>query len=292
LKAPSAFFYLDIADTVRRAALFTGAVTNRIPAIDSLNREYARALAQTISAPLNTGSEPRVVTGGPILRIAKARGLVDNSVNRSAYSAESRAVALRHVQHALLFLRLHHAPLRYLCDLLITDILCWPSVTSRGGSAGNLLGIVWLVPSRELTSVDLAELVVHEMVHLNVSLADITLGLFSRAPGSQFNAHSAVLGRPRPHFFAFHSACVAVALIYFRMLVGLNGEIGGLRSSLQRCTAELLDHREAFTRYSWKAILAAHAFSRAPRLSAIPVHGDLTRLAATPPKKHNFLRTP
>ncbi len=274
-RTPSAFFYLDTADTVRRAALFTGAVTNRIPAIDSLNREYAQALAQTIDAPLSTGAEPRVVTGGPILRLAKARGLVDNSVSPSTYNAASRAVALRHVQHALLLLRLHHPPLRHLCDLLITDLLCWPSVKARGGSAGNLLGVVWIVPSGKLTSVDLAELVVHEMVHLNISLADITLGLFSRAPGSEFKAHSAVLGRPRPHYFAFHSACVAVALIYFRMFMGLNDEIDGLRSSLQRCTAELLDHKEAFTSYSWKAIQAAHAFSRAPKLSAIPVHKDL-----------------
>jgi hypothetical protein len=276
--AAPGFFYLDLNDTVRRATLFTAAVRGKIPTDDWLKREYARALAQICDAPLNTAGQPRVVTGGPILRIAKAKGLVDNSVRASSYGTESRTVAIRHVQHALVFLRFQHPPLRDLCDLMLTDILCWPSIKLRGGSAGNLPGIAWLVPSGSLTSLDIAESVVHEMVHMNLHLADMTYGLFSRAAGSYFKAHSAVLGRRRPYYHAFHSACVAVALIYFRLLLGLHGEIDTLRSSLQRCTSELLDHQAAFTRYSWNAILAAHAFSRAPSLAAIPVHKDLARL--------------
>jgi hypothetical protein len=277
-RAPTAFFYLDVEDTVRRAVLLTAAVRNKKPTIDSLKREYVRALIQINGAPLNSASRPRIVAGGPILRIARAKGLVDNSVRASSYSKESRTVALKQVQHGLLFLRLQHPPLCDLCDLLVTDILCWPSVKLRGGSGTELLGLAWLVPSSELTSLEIAEFVIHEMVHMNLTLADMTVGLFTRAPGSHFKAHSAVLGRHRPYYHAFHSACVAVAIIYFRLLVGLHSEINWLRSSLRRCTSELMDHRAAFTRYSWNAILAAHAFSRAPRLSAIPVHKDLTRL--------------
>jgi len=275
---PPAFFYLDLKDTLRRAVLLTAAVRNRTPTIDSLKREYVRALKQLNGAPLNIANQPRIVAGGPILRAARAKGLVDNSVHASSYSHVSRTVAIKHAQHGLLFLRLQHPPLGELCDLLVTDILCWPSVELSGGSAADLLGIVWIVPSSKLTSLDIAEFVIHEMVHMNLTLADMTVGLFTRAPGSHFKAHSAVLGRRRPHDLAFHSACVAVALIYFRLLVGLHGEADWLRASLQRCTAELLDHRAAFTRCSWNAILAAHAFARAPRLEAIPVHKDLTRL--------------
>jgi hypothetical protein len=273
-----AFFYLDLDDTVRRAALLTAAVRNKVPTIDSLKREYVRALTQINGAPLNTASQPRVVAGGPILRVAKAKGLVDNSVDASSYSPESRTVAIKQAQHGLLFLRLQHPPLCELCDLLITDIVCWPSSKLLGGSAANLLGIVWIVPSGNLTSLTIAEFVIHEMVHMNLTIADMTVGLFTRAAGSDFEAHSAVLGRRRPYLQAFHSACVAVAILYFRLLVGLDGEIDSLRSSLRRCTAELLDHPAAFTGYAWNAIRAAHAFSRAPRLAAIPVHKDLTRL--------------
>jgi hypothetical protein len=277
-RIPTSFFYLDLNDTVRRAVLLTAAVRNKIPTVDSLKREYVRALKQLNGAPLNTASQPRIVAGGPILRAAREKGLVDNSVHASSYSHASRTVAIKHAQHGLLFLRLQHPPLGDLCDLLVTDILCWPSVELRGGSAADLLGIVWIVPSVKLTSLDIAEFVIHEMVHMNLTLADMTVGLFTRAPGSDFKAHSAVLGRRRPHDLAFHSACVAVALIYFRLLVGLHREVDWLRASLQRCTSELLDHRAAFTGCSWNAILAAHAFSRAPRLEAIPVHKDLTRL--------------
>jgi hypothetical protein len=277
-RSAAPFFYLDLNDTVRRAVLLTAAVRNQIPTIDSLKRDYVRALTQISGAPLNTASQPRIVAGGHILRIARAKGLVDNSVPASRYSNESRTVAIKHTQHGLLVLRIRHPPLCDLCDLLITDILCWPSGEFGGGSASNLLGIAWLVPSVKLTSIDIAEFVVHEMVHMNLTLADMTVGLFTRAPGTQFNAHSAVLGRHRPYYMAFHSACVAVATIYFRLLVGLHDEIDSLGSSLQRCTAELLDHPTAFTSYSWNAILAAHAFSRAPRLAAIPVHKDLARL--------------
>jgi len=275
----TAFFYLDLDDTVRRAALLTAAARDKMPPIPALKREYARTLSQISDVPLNTTDQPRIVADGPLLRIASARGLVDNSVRASSYSAKSRAIAIRQVQHALLFLRLQHPPLRDLCDLLITDILCWPSVKSCGGSGVDTLGIAWLVPSDNLTSVDIAEFLVHEMVHMNVHLADMTFGLFTRARGTHFKAHSAVLGRQRPYYHAFHSACVAVATIYFRLLLGLRGETNGLRSSLQRCTSDLLRHPAAFTMYARNAILAAQAFSRAPRLSAIPVHRDLTKPA-------------
>jgi hypothetical protein len=277
-KTAPGFFYLDLDDTRRRAALLTLAVRHKVPALASLKREYARALAQIGSAPLNTAGKPRVVSGGPILRTARAKRLVDDSVRASSYSAESRAFAIRRVQHSLLFLGLQHPPLSALCNLLITDILVWPSDNAGGGSASNLLGIAWLVPSGNLTSLDLAESIVHEAVHMNLHLADMTFGLYTRAPGSDFQAHSAVLRRRRPYHHAFHSACVAVAVIYFRLLLGLHGEVGTLCSSLRRCTSELLDHQAAFTTYAWQAILAAHAFSRAPRLAAIPVHEDLTRL--------------
>jgi hypothetical protein len=270
-----AFFYLDLVDARRRAALLALAVRHKKPTLASLNREYARALAQIGKAPLNTAGMPRVVGGGPILSIARARNLVDSSVSSSAYSAETRASAMRSVQHGLLFLGLQHPPLRDLCDLLITDILVWPSLKVGGGSSAKLLGIAWLVPSPNLTSLDIAESVVHEAVHLNLHLAEMTFGLYTHAPGTEFEAYSAVLGRRRPYHHAFHSACVAVAVIYFRLYLGLHGEIDSLRSSLRRCTSELLGHRAAFTGYAWKAILAAHAFSRAPKVSAIPVHKDL-----------------
>jgi hypothetical protein len=270
-----AFFYLDPVDARRRAALLTLAVRHKKPTLASLNREYAKALAQIGKAPLSTAGKTRVVAGGPILRIARARHLVDSSVSSSTYGAEPRASGIRGVQHSLLFLRLQHPPLRDLCDLLITDILVWPSTRIGGGSSSKLLGIAWLVPSPNLTSLDIAESVVHEMVHLNLHLADMTFGLYTHAPGSKFEAYSAVLGRRRPYHHAFHSACVAVAVIYFRLYLGLHDEIGSLRSSLRRCTSELLRHRAAFTGYAWNAILAAHAFSRAPKVSAIPVHRDL-----------------
>ena len=274
-----AFFYLDLEDTRRRATLLATAVRDRIPTGGSLKRDYARAIARLGRTPLNTTGEPRVASQGPILRIARARKLVDNSVHPSRYGVESRLCAMRQIQHGLLFLRLQHPPLREMCDLLITDILVWPSIKAAGGSGSNLLGIAWFTPRRELTSLDIAESVVHEMVHLNLHLADMTFGLFTDAPGSDFEAHSAVLGRRRPHHHAFHSACVAVAMIYFRLLLGLRSETGSLSASLQRCTSQLLGHRAAFTEHAWRAILAAHAFARAPRLSVIPVHRNLTGAA-------------
>lgn len=275
----SAFFYLDLNDTVRRAAMLTMIVRDKVPTVASLKGEYARALAQLSRAPLNTARRPRIVTGGPVLRLARAKGLLDDSVRSSGYRAASRTVAIRQARHALSVLGVQHPPLRALCDLLITDILCWPSAGSRSATARNLLGIVWLDPAEELTPLAIAENLVHEMVHLNLDLAEMTFGLFSRAPGSHFQAHSAVLGRRRPYYLAFHSACVAVSIIYFRLLVGMHDGIDRLRSSLQRCTSELSDHPAAFTGYAWNAILAAQAFSRAPRLAAIPAHRDLTMLA-------------
>ena len=123
-QSPARVFYLDLNDTIRRAALLTAVVRDKVPTAASLKREYAQTLAQLCRAPLNTARQPRIDTGGPVLRLARARGLVDGSVLSSSYRADSRAVAIRHVQHGLMFLGLQHPPLRALCDLLITDILC------------------------------------------------------------------------------------------------------------------------------------------------------------------------
>jgi hypothetical protein len=278
------YFYLDLADTRRRASLLTLAMREKKPSLATLKAEYARTIARITRAPLNTTGKPRISAGDPILRFARARGLVDKSVHASDYGVGSRATATRRLRHGLLFLRLQHPPLADLCDLLITDILVWPSTRTGGGSTPKLLGFAWLVPRAALTSLDLAEDIVHEMVHLNLHLADMTFGLYTRAPGSYFEAHSAVLGRRRPGYHVFHSACVAVALIYFRLLVGRHDELGPLRASLRRCTSELMRHRAAFTRHAWSAILAAHAFSRAPSLSRIPVHKDLT----APGRRHRL----
>ena len=63
--AVPSFFYLDLDDTRRRAALLTLAVRHKVPALASLKREYARALAQIGGAPLNTAGKPRVCQRRP-----------------------------------------------------------------------------------------------------------------------------------------------------------------------------------------------------------------------------------
>lgn len=70
-----AFFYLDLEDTRRRAMLLTTVVRDRIPTVASLKCDYARALAQIGNTRLKTTGEPRVVSDGPILRVATARKL-------------------------------------------------------------------------------------------------------------------------------------------------------------------------------------------------------------------------
>jgi hypothetical protein len=177
---------------------------------------------------------------------------------------------------------------------LITDIVVWPSRKRGGGSTSSLPGVAWLAPSADLTSLDIAECVVHEMVHMNLHLADMTCGLYNTAAGDTFSAHSAVLGRQRPYYHAFHSACVAVALIYFRLLLGLRDELHSLPESLGRCTSELLRHRAAFSGCAWRAIVAAHAFSRSPRLSMIPIHRSRSRESRrfTAPRAHRTAPEP
>jgi len=275
------FFYLDRDDTRRRAALLMLALEAKSPRAKSFGVSFARALAKIGKASLNTTGKPRIATEGSMFQLARLRGMIDDSVKPSSYGIEARVLARRSVQHALIFLGLQHPPLSELCDLLITDILVWPSDQSGGGSISSLPGVAWLVPADRLTTLDIAESVIHEMVHMNLHLADMTVGLYTRLPGTDFEAYSAVRGRRRRYHHAFHSACVAVTILYYRMLLGLGDDLSALRESLHRCTAELMGHPDAFTRYAWCAIRAAHAFSRAPRLSAIPVHRDLMTLSRT-----------
>lgn len=84
-------FYLDLHDIARRAALFTAALTGRLPSGDALKTEYARALARITDSELNTEEGSRVVDEGALLEASRSKRLVDDSVERSAYRAEARA---------------------------------------------------------------------------------------------------------------------------------------------------------------------------------------------------------
>lgn len=94
---PGFFIWICMTPRVARRC-FTAALTGRLPSGDALKTEYARALARITDSELNTEEGIRVVDEGALLATSRSKRLVDDSVERSAYRAEARALARRQIE--------------------------------------------------------------------------------------------------------------------------------------------------------------------------------------------------
>ncbi|MEU6756927.1 HEXXH motif-containing putative peptide modification protein [Streptomyces sp. NPDC046685] len=141
-----------------------------------------------------------------------------------------------------------------LVELVVTDVVMFSSKNKGGGSASHLPGVVSMSPGEGWLVHDFAESLVHEAVHLNVFLADMTYRLYTRPAAElaadQYRVVSAVkFGQMRPLDKAFHSAVVAPPLMLMQARRGETELVDKFRGSLRECTDGLLDKIDLFTPY-------------------------------------------
>ncbi|MGH3568930.1 MAG: aKG-HExxH-type peptide beta-hydroxylase [Pseudonocardia sp.] len=178
----------------------------------------------------------------------------------------SRAAWSAQVAEALQYIRELHPDLGRIVDLLVTDVVVLSSERTGGGSASHIAGLVCISPGPGWTMVDFAESIVHEATHLNLFVADMVYGMY-RLPASELAADeyrvlSAVkVGELRPLDKAFHSAVVAVPLMYMQYLRGESTLVDQFTTSLLECCEGLVEKRACFTDYGMMLVEELQRFA-------------------------------
>lgn len=102
-----------------------------------------------------------------------------------------------------------------LIENLIGSVAAYRIRSRDGGSVSSAIGLIWLSPKQSWTVEYWAEMIVHEFVHNSVFLEDMIRGILPE-PAFLNDALclSAIRKQRRPFDKAFHSACVAAAIMY------------------------------------------------------------------------------
>ncbi|MCD0447806.1 HEXXH motif-containing putative peptide modification protein [Actinocorallia sp. API 0066] len=166
--------------------------------------------------------------------------------DRELWSAQLEA-AIRYVRETF-------PELGLITDLLVTDVVLLTSQATGGGSASQLPGLVAISPGPDWRVNDFAETIVHEATHLNLFVLDMVNRLYT-LPTDELAQHnnrvvSAVkVGELRPFDKAFHSAIVAVPLMYMQHRRGKTDLVNAFAVSLNDCCQGLNGMKDLFTPY-------------------------------------------
>lgn len=219
--------------------------TGAWPEAADLRDSYLRELAGSLGLSLTVGPEINVAfEENPLAKTAAQQALFagEGQSLGSPMTDEDKAIVTANIRAAFILLRHVDPVLHDLAWLQVSDIVCARVEGSGGGTASNLLGVIWLSPHPRWTTIDYAECVLHEAVHLNVFLGDMTRRLYVdarrlREPAALVT--SAVRQEKRPIDKALHSACVAVALAYYYDRLGENATSATFLPPLTKCVDEL-----------------------------------------------------
>lgn len=151
-------------------------------------------------------------------------------------------------------------------SLLVTDVIYLRAKREGGGSASHLPGIVCISPGESWDEGDILESIMHEATHLNLFISDMVNGLFScpleALEKDNARVVSAVrVGQMRPLDKAFHSAAVAVPLMYLQNKQGKTSLVDMFTSSLRECAEGLVKKSDLFSPYGNKLVDQLHDFS-------------------------------
>ncbi|WP_433330657.1 aKG-HExxH-type peptide beta-hydroxylase [Spirillospora sp. CA-294931] len=169
------------------------------------------------------------------------------------------------VELALAYTRETFPALGYLCDLLITNIVLLNSTST--GSASHLPGLVAISPGPNWGTYDFAETIVHEITHLNLFILDMVNKLYQLPTEDLARQENRVvsavkIGELRPFDKAFHSAVVAVPLMYMQDARGDSALVDAFAEPLKDCCQGLETERDPFTPYGQTLLDELSEFAR------------------------------
>lgn len=166
----------------------------------------------------------------------------DTDNDAHLFSAGEQRLIRANVDKALRLIRLLDPNLHTLINELIGVFPCFRKPGFGGGSVSSLVGMIWLNPQPNWTVIDYADAIVHEFIHNNLFLEDMVhtifpdTGLLLREDAL---VTSTILKRKRPLDKAFHSAAVAIGLMYFYQLLSNYEKAISFTESLRQTVTEL-----------------------------------------------------
>lgn len=226
--------------------------TGSWPPDAGLRETYLGELRSALSVPLTVGDDIAVsFEETPLAQTAAQQALFAGEGQKlgSTMNDDEKATVRANIQAALILLRVLDRSLYNLAWFQLSDVVCARVEGSGGGTSSNLLGVIWLSPHPRWTTIDYAECLLHEAIHLNVFLGDLTQRLYVdarrvREPGAL--VMSAVRQERRPIDKSLHSACVAVALAYFYHLLGEEETSASFLPPLATCVEEMAAVQHAY----------------------------------------------
>jgi hypothetical protein len=219
-------FFMTLEHTVENMAIAIKAMTGRSPDATSLRADYLSVLNANQEVSLSRSERPMVNFEDSIIAQSSQFENMQRSEGGTRLgnlNDDARYRVSRNITHSLQLLDVLLPLPSQLLKLQVFDIVCSRVSDSGGGTASNLLGLIWLSPHPAWTSIDYAECLLHESVHLTLFLGDMTRGLYVNPREVRLNpearAVSAIRGEKRPLDKTLHAAGVAAVLSeYYRAL--------------------------------------------------------------------------
>lgn len=146
------------------------------------------------------------------------------------------------IRAALDLIRELDPQLHSLICALIATVACYRIPDTEGGSVSSCIGLIYLSPNPVWSSEFCGELLVHEFIHNSLFLEDMVRGVFpdyDLFDDEDALVTSTLRQTKRPFDKSYHSACVAVGLMYFHHLLGTAGKERDLIPRLQKTVQEL-----------------------------------------------------
>lgn len=217
--------FLELSHLRRSVHLLIKAV-NKDTRQGSIKRQFAECLIDLQGLSLSRSAFPRIsFCPNQLASQLVATELLDSERQDESrrFSRPEQTSYHRQLLEALRYLTANMPQAALAFRLMVTDIVCAKSTTSRGGTAGGSLGIIFVDPTTLSGVHETAEILLHELTHLCLYFEDMLFRIFESVDFSDESnlSLSAVLQTPRPYDLAFRSACVALELMYFRSKLDL-----------------------------------------------------------------------
>jgi HEXXH motif-containing protein len=129
-----------------------------------------------------------------------------------------------------------------LIRMLISTVACYRIPDTEGGTISSCVGLIYVSPDPDWSPEIYAELLVHEFLHNSLFLEDMVRGVFpdyGLFEDPDALAISTLRRTKRPYDKSYHSACVAVGLMYLNHLMSRADKEGDLHLRLTDTLKEL-----------------------------------------------------
>lgn len=259
--------FLNLGHAFESTSRLANALIGVSPTVETIDHAYREAIARIRPfAPDPRGFTTTFEDGDWGEHLIENNVFEDIFVGITASEPAQRDIWCAHVQRAFGYIGEMNPDLGKLVELLVTDVVVLSSERTGGGSASHIPGLVCMSPGPKWQMIDFAESLVHEAIHLNLFVEDMVYGMYTlptkELAAQQHRVLSAVkVGELRPLDKAFHSAVVAVPLMYMQHLRGESSLVDLFAISLRECAEGLISKRQLFTDYGQMLVDELHEFS-------------------------------